>query len=116
MKLYYYYLGWGKIASFMVNIFGIGPVLAALLLGINHTFSSDNQVVQHAVVSVEVVQDYEPYFLFELENNAMAEFAEFRTFNVYEETKHYADATAIRYTIGKGLLGYDVVKETTVLP
>lgn len=116
MKLYNKYLGWGRIESFALNVFGIGPVICALLMWVNFLVSTETKVVEYKIVQVNLISDLDAYFQLELENNAMGDFPEFREFVLSENNRHYANASSIQYEISTGILGYDVVNNIVVSP
>ena len=109
MKLYDKYLGWGRIESFILNIFGVGPIVCALLMWTNYLVSVETKIIEHKVVQVNLISDLDAYFELELENNAMYDFPEFRQFVLSKDNRRYANATSIRYEISTGI-GYSFPK------
>jgi hypothetical protein len=114
MKLYDKHLGWGRIESFILNIFGIGPIICALLMWTNYLVSTETKTITYQVKSVRVISDFDAYFQLELADSAMSDFPEFREFVLTEDNRHFAKATAVQYEISTGILGYDVVKSIEV--
>ena len=115
MKLYEKYLGWGRIESFILNVFGVGPIICALLMWTNFLISTETKLVSYKVTQVQLITDLDAYFQLELEGKAMDEFSEFREFTLTEGNRHYAKANFIEYEISTGILGYDVVNNIEIL-
>ena len=115
MKLYEKYLGWGRIESFILNVFGVGPIICALLMWTNFLISTETKLVSYKVTQVQLITDLDAYFQLELEGKAMGEFPEFREFTLTEDNRHYANANFIEYEISTGILGYDVVNNIEIL-
>jgi len=109
-KLYYRWFGWTRVEIFVVNLFGFGPLVSALLLSSNY-FIRKKTFEQSYVIEDASVEQYRgmfatPKVLIKLENNALAENKEFRLFDP-DEVKQKPHA--ITYIFADGILGYRVV-------
>lgn len=97
----------------LFNILAIGPGMTALLLWINFLIHTEmkNEVYFIRSKQLETVGTFNANkHTIILENNAYEEYPEIR---IFENSDYHllAGATAIRYKMGKGILGYQVVLE-----
>lgn len=114
MKIWDGWFGWNKIESFLVNILGIGPILCSFLFWINFIIPVETRTETHQIIEIKIESDLDARFVFELEDSAMFNFPEFRSFILNEDILEYKSATAIEFTISKGILGYEYIQDLKV--
>lgn len=117
MRLYSRWLGMNKLASFLFNVMGIGPLLCSILLWLNFFITADTRQETHRITQAKLVTAV--YFdnagvVFTLEGDAYKENEEFRRIGITLENAQLIYGKTLRITTAEGLLGYRVLLEIEV--
>lgn len=108
-----------RVEVFLFNTMSLGPTLAGLVLWSNFLVIDAPQVQQHGIKSHRLMVDAYAgrTILYALENDAFASEEGLRRVELAEPQDYLQamNATAISYTIGKGWLGKEVLRNRTVI-
>ncbi len=118
MRLYSRWLGMNKLASFLFNVMGIGPLLCSILLWLNFFITADARQETYSIAQAKLVTAV--YFddasvLFTLERDAYKENPEFRRIGITSENVPLIYGKTLRITTAEGLLGYRVLLDIEVV-
>jgi hypothetical protein len=115
INLYCKWLKLEKLEAFLLGIVGVGPLIFSGLLWTNYLVIKEVHKITYNVVEI-VPESYNivggglTSVLYELEFDSMWDFPEFRRFEFTGEMS-ILKTTAVKYSFGKGVLGYDVIED-----
>lgn len=116
-----YYSNWfkvNKLSVFLLGALGVGPLIVSALLWTNFLVIKETHVIEYPVIEV-IPESYNvgneiTTILYELDYDSMFDHPEFRRFD-FTGDPSMLKVKSIKYTFGKGVLGYDVIKERELL-
>ena len=117
-RLFWQRFRMSRVEVFLFNVMALGPVLAGLVLWSNYFVLDEMREEVHTITSHRLTVDAYAgrSVLYALENNALPDEPALRRVELAEPEDYleYKDATAIRYRIGTGWLGYEVLYDRTI--
>lgn len=112
LKFYRKWFKIERIEGFLLSVFGIGPLAFSSLLWLNFLWVENRSTEQYAIVDAEITTDFIATITFQLQDDALMEYPEFRRFEI--TNKELLNGTTVSYQFAEGILGYRVVKDRQV--
>jgi signal transduction histidine kinase len=105
-------LSYNTYESMLFAAIGLGLNFNTLLLWFNFLCVSKTYSIEKHIADMNIQRDVlaGTYVEFILEDDYLKEFPEVRIFDIHEDNEMLLEAEKLRYTITKGCLGYEVVK------
>ena len=119
LRLYKRWLGLNKLAIVLLGVFGIGPLILSITLWLNILLIDSHETISYKVEEV-IPESYHitnqglTSVLLVLENNSMSQYPEFRRVE-YLGDRNILRVDSVRFRLGKGFFGYDVIKERSLI-